>query len=244
MSVKSAQRVVDIIEFYAERGEPATLTTIAAALKLPKSSCLALLTTLSTGGYLYEVRPQVGYYPTRRWLDKAQVISANDPLADRIHRHLTQLRNETGETLIFGKRAGDRVLYLEVVESRQTLRYTAVAGQFKPLHGTASGKALLSALPEPERRALIGKSRLKRLTQRTIVDPAALERDIRQGIARGWQLSQGENVSDATAIAVPISLMQEAFVLVVAGPSKRLRPNIKAIGERLHKARIEIETDR
>jgi DNA-binding IclR family transcriptional regulator len=82
------------------------------------------------------------------------------------------------------------------------------------------------------------------LTQRTIVDPAALERDIRQGIARGWQLSQGENVSDATAIAVPISLMQEAFVLVVAGPSKRLRPNIKAIGERLHKARIEIETDR
>jgi DNA-binding IclR family transcriptional regulator len=177
-------------------------------------------------------------------LEKAQAISANDPLADRIHRHLTQLRNQTGETLIFGKRAGDRVLYLEVVESRQTLRYTAVAGQFKPLHGTASGKALLSALPEPERRALIGKSRLKRLTQRTIVDPAALERDIRQGIARGWQLSQGENVSDATAIAVPVSLMREAFVLVVAGPSKRLQPSIKAIGERLHKARIEIETDR
>lgn len=240
-SVKSAQRVVDIFEFYAARGEPATLATIAAELKLPKSSCLALLTTLSAGGYLYEVRPHVGYYPTRRWLDKAKVISANDPLAARILQHMTQLRDQTGETLIFGKRADKRVVYLEVVESSQTLRYTAIAGQFKPLHGTASGKALLSALSEPERRALIGMSKLKPLTQRTIVDPAALERDIQQGLTRGFQVSHGENVSDATAIAVPIVFMQEVFVLVVAGPSQRLQPRIKTIGERLRKARIEIE---
>lgn len=128
-----------------------------------------------------------------------------------------------------------------MVESPQTLRYTAIAGQFKPLHGTASGKALLSALTQTERRALIGMSKLKVLTQRTIVDPAALERDIQQGLNRGFQVSRGENVSDATAIAVPILLMQETFVLVVAGPSRRLQPHIKTIGERLRKARIEIE---
>jgi DNA-binding IclR family transcriptional regulator len=242
--VKSAQRVIDIFELYAARGEPATLTTIAAELKMPKSSCLALLTTLSAGGYLYEVRPQAGYYPTRRWLDKAQVISAKDPLADKIHQHLTLLREQTGETLIFGKRADDRVVYLEVVESLETLRYTAVAGQFKPLYATASGKAVLSAMSNSERQTFIGKAKLRRLTQKTIIDPAALERDIRQGIARGWQVSRGENVADATAVAVPILLMQEIFVLVVAGPSQRLQPHITAIGERLRKARIEIEEAR
>jgi DNA-binding IclR family transcriptional regulator len=84
-------------------------------------------------------------------------------------------------------------------------------------------------------------SKLKPLTQRTIVDPAALERDIQQGLTRGFQVSHGENVSDATAIAVPIVFMQEVFVLVVAGPSQRLQPRIKTIGERLRKARIEIE---
>lgn len=239
--VKSAQRVIDIFELYAARGEPATLTAVAAELKLPKSSCLALLTTLSERGYLYEVRPQAGYYPTRRWLDKARIISAKDPLADRILQHLTQLRDQTGETLIFGKRADDRVIYLEVVESLETLRYAAVAGQFKPLHGTASGKALLSAMSKSERQALIGKAKLKPLTPRTIVDRSALERDIEQGLARGWQVSQGENVADATAVAVPVWLMQEIFVLVVAGPSQRMQPRINVIGERLRKARIDIE---
>lgn len=240
-SVKSAQRVVDIFEFFAARREPATLAAIAAELNLPKSSCLALLTTLSAAGYLYEVRPQVGYYPTRRWLDKAQIISAKDPLAAKILQHLTRLRDQTGETLIFGKRVDKRVVYLEVVELPQTLRYTAIAGQFKPLHGTASGKALLSALSETERRTLIGMSKLKPLTPRTIVDPAALERDIQQGMVRGFQVSRGENVSDATAVAVSVTLMQEIFVLVVAGPSRRLQSCIKAIGERLRKARAEIE---
>jgi DNA-binding IclR family transcriptional regulator len=238
--VKSAQRIIEIFELYAARGEPATLTSIASALKMPKSSCLALLTTLASNGYLYEVR-QAGYYPTRRWLDKAQAISANDPLAEMIRPVLAGLRETTGETLIFGKLSDERILYIEVVESWQTLRYTAVAGQFKPLHGTASGKAALSALPAVERKALIAALELKKLTPRTITDASGLERDIEQGLARGWHVSRGENVADATAIAVPVLLMKDIYVLVVAGPAQRMEPKLDTIGARLCEARREIE---
>lgn len=243
-SVKSAQRVINILELYASRREPATLTSIASALQLPKSSCLALLATLESHGYLYEVRRNAGYYPTRRWLDKAQIICANDPLAEMLRAHLVALRNDVGETVIVAKRSVDQILYLDVVESQETLRYTAVAGQFKPLHGTASGKAHLSSLPAADRTALLKRLKLKRLTPFTITDPSALERDIKQGILRGWQLSQGENVSDATALAVPIYLMTEVFVLVVAGPSRRLQSRLKTIGMRLKKTSAEIEKHR
>lgn len=239
--VKSAQRILDIFELYAKTGEPATLSSIASTLNMPKSSCLALLTTLASNGYLYEVRPQAGYYPTRRWLDKAQAISARDPLTEMINPVLTSLRDATGETLIFGKLSDNRILYIDVVESLQTLRYTAVAGQFKPLHGTASGKAALGALPAVERKAFIATLKLKALTGRTITDAAVLEREIEQGIARGWQVSHGENVADATAIAVPVLLMKEIFVLVVAGPTQRLEPKLQPIGERLRAARRAIE---
>jgi IclR family transcriptional regulator, acetate operon repressor len=240
-SVKSAQRVIDILEFYATCREPATLTSIASALQLPKSSCLALLATLESHGYLYEVRRNAGYYPTRRWLDKAQVISANDPLAEMLRPHLIALRDDVGETVILGKNSADQILYIEVFESLQTLRYTAVAGQFKPLHGTASGKAHLSSLTDVERSTLLKRLNLDRLTPHTIVDPIALERDIKLGVTRGWQLSQGENVSDASAVAVPISLMREVFVLIVAGPSRRLKSQLKTIGARLQEARADIE---
>lgn len=238
--VKSAQRIIEIFELYATRGEPATLTSIASALKMPKSSCLALLTTLASNGYLYEVR-QSGYYPTRRWLDKAQAISANDPLAEMIRPVLTGLRETTGETLIFGKLSDERILYIEVVESWQTLRYTAVAGEFKPLHGTASGKAALSALPEVERKALIATLDLKKLTPRTITDISTLERDIEEGIERGWHISHGENVADATAIAVPVLMRKDIYVLIVAGPAPRMETKLDAMGQRLREARREIE---
>jgi IclR family transcriptional regulator, acetate operon repressor len=240
-TVKSAQRILDIFELYASTQSPATLSAIASRLHMPKSSCLALLTTLASNGYIYEVRPQLGYYPTRRWLDKAQAISASDPVVREVRSYLEDLREKTGETLILGRLADRHILYIDVIESKQTLRYTAVAGQFKPLHGTASGKAALSALPPEQRRTLLESIELVSLTPRTIVKREALEREIEAGVARGWHVSLGENVADATAVAVPLLLMDEIFVLVVAGPTQRLEPNIAAVGQELCAARRAIE---
>ena len=44
--VKSARRVLDILQFFAATRAPATLSQIVAGLGIPKSSCLALLDTL------------------------------------------------------------------------------------------------------------------------------------------------------------------------------------------------------
>src|SRR4051812_8820285 len=104
MSVKSAQRVIDILEYFVLTRAPATLSALALALEIPKSSCLALIDTLQSKGYLYEVRPRVGYYPTRRWLDRATIISGSDPLVARVRPVMLALSEDFGETLIFGKR--------------------------------------------------------------------------------------------------------------------------------------------
>jgi DNA-binding IclR family transcriptional regulator len=240
-TVKSAQRILDIFELYASTRSPATLSAIASQLHMPKSSCLALLTTLASNGYIYEVRPQIGYYPTRRWLDKAQAISSSDPVVRVVQPFLESLGETTGETLILGKLVDRHILYIDVVESKQTLRYTAVAGQFKPLHGTASGKAALGALSPEKRKALLDTLDFVSLTSRTITERDALEREIEKGNARGWHVSLGENVADATAIGVPLVLMNEVFVLVVAGPTQRLESNIEAVGKELCAVRRFIE---
>lgn len=240
-TVKSAQRILDIFELYASTQSPATLSSIASALHMPKSSCLALLETLASNGYIYEVRPQIGYYPTRRWLDKAQAISASDPLVRQIRPVLDVLSDATGETLTLGKLVDKRVLYIDVIESKHALRYAAVAGEFKPLHGTASGKAVLSALPLGKRKALLDTLDFRSVTPHTIVDRDAFERDIETGLARGWQVSHGEYVSEASAVAVPLVLMDQIFVIGVTGPSLRLEPDIEFIGRELCAARRSIE---
>lgn len=232
-NVKSARRVLEILEFFAATRQPATLSRVADALAMPKSSCLALLQTLEGAGYLYQVRSQLGYYPTRKWLDHATVISNSDALVRNLRPHLEKLRDELNETVILGRQTGNRILYLDVVESARTLRYTAYVGQVKPLHGTASGKAALGALGDVERRRIILQNPLRQLTPRTITDAETLEQDVLKARARGWYCSIGENEPDTSAVAVNVRLAGEVYILVIAGPTQRLEPEIRTIGERL-----------
>ena len=62
MSVKTALRVIEIIETYA-REKRASLSELARLLDVPVSSCLALIRTLTGLGYLYETGRRQGYYP-------------------------------------------------------------------------------------------------------------------------------------------------------------------------------------
>jgi DNA-binding IclR family transcriptional regulator len=230
VSVKSAKRILDIFELYARSRAPATLTAIAGALDVPKSSCLALLQTLESGGYIYQVQPQIGWYPTRRWLDQAQTIVENDPLVHRVQPAMETLRAQTGETIILARRAGDRVLYLFVVESEQIIRYTARAGELKPLHGTASGKALLASLDPDARREVLKRTGLRGFTSRTLTTSEALERELARGRQRGFQQLLGEHMPDVAGASAPLRLNGDAYALTVAGPTHRIADRLDEIG--------------
>jgi IclR family transcriptional regulator, acetate operon repressor len=238
-SVKSAQRVLDILEFFASARRPVNLSSIAEALEMPKSSCLALLSTLESNGYLYQLT--IGYYPTRKWLDAATVIANNDPLLARIFSLLEQLRDDTGETVILARCAGQQIMYAEVIESRSTVRYSAEVGQFKPIHGTASGKALLATLPVPQRKELISRLDLLPLTPRTIVDAELLMADVLAGIKRGWHMTVGENEPDVTALACTAKVARGVFIVVVAGPIHRLERKLEEAGNLLKEVCRRIE---
>jgi len=127
-------------------------------------------------------------------------------------------------------------MYIDVVEWPQTLRYTAAAGQFKPLHGTASGKAILAGMKPDERDALLKRYKFQKLTPRTIMNKALLETEIQTGIRRGWHVSRGENEPDTIAVAVPVVTANDVFVLVVAGIKTRMERKIAHIGAKLRDA--------
>lgn len=239
--VKSASRTLHIFEAFAEAGGVLPLADLARAVGIPRSSCLALLRTLVSRGYLYQIGTS-GYYPTRKLFVMAQVIAQCDPLLDRVLPVMTALRDRTKETVILGKRHDVQVLYLAVVESEQTIRYSARPGDFKPLHGSASGKVLLAALSEVERRALLERLPLAPITGRTITSSRGLEDDLRMGSARGWQYVEGENVPDVVAIAAPVELNGEVYALVVTGPIHRMKDNLDLHGLALVEACRCLET--
>jgi len=236
MAVKSADRTIRILEAYAAGGEPLALSELARRVAIPVSACYALVRTLLSRGYLYELGPRKGYYPTMRWLEQARLVAQHDPIMGRVSPLLEELSAATAETVVLGKRLETQVLYLSVVEAQNPIRYSAHAGDLKPLHSSAAGKALLGSLGAAERDAVLRSLKLPRITPNTITRRDALERDLAAGAARGWYLTRGENVPDVHAIAAPARLANDTYAIVVAGPANRIEAHLQAHARKLLRA--------
>ena len=227
-TVKSADRTVQILEAFAAAGQPLGIAELARRLAIPVSACYGLIRTLEVRGYLYELGLRKGWYPTLRWLQKARAVADHDPVLERVAPPLEQLCAATAETVVFGKRSGDRVAYLHVLESSHSIRYSAQVGDRKPLHSSAAGKVILATLPPAERNSLLGSLKLTRITANTIVRRELLEKDLAAGARRGWFTTRGENVADVHAIAAPLRIDEEIYAVVIAGPAHRFEAALKS----------------
>lgn len=241
--VKTAVRTLKIFELFALRKQPLVLSELAEQLEIPPSSCLLLIRTLLERGYLYETARRAGYYPTRRLFDYASEIVSHDPVIERVRPILERLRDDTGETVTLAKLQGVRLIYLLVIDSPQVIRPAMTTGTLRPVHSTATGKALLSTLDEQTRKDLLTEAGMARLTTRTTVSKARLESEIKEGMARGWFSNQGESVPELSAIAVPLRINNDAYAVSVMGPSYRMAAHMNAHADRLMKAQAKIDRD-
>lgn len=233
MEVKLVARTLDLIETFASERRPLSLTELARQLDIPVSSCLGLIRTLQARGYLYEVRRRGGYYPTRRLLAAARRIDSGDPLASLAEEHLQALQRVTGETVVLGKLEGACTLYLSVYESTQAIRYSARAGERRPLHANSISQAILAQLPENEVRQRLDEAGMPRLTSLTLTTPDAYLATLPAVRQRGWSENLGESAEDLAALARAFNVGGEWYAISVAGPLPRMRQHWKTLSSPL-----------
>jgi IclR family acetate operon transcriptional repressor len=222
VNVVAIDRIIDIFEAFQSSQRPLSLTELAEAANLPKSTCHAIVSTLKSRGYMYSmVRPRA-LYPTKRMHDVAREILERDPFIERATPLLERLRDTSRETVILGKRQDDAVVYLEVIEGLHPIRYTAKPGDIKPMHSSAIGKALLGSLKEVELRSWVESHALEAVTASTMTDPELLARDILQSRRACYFQTHGENVGDVWAVATFLNVNRETLAVAVAGPRHRM----------------------
>ena len=229
MSETSVDRALAIFETFARERRPLSLKDLSDACHMPASTCHALVQTLLRRAWLAHTGRGKDLYPTRRLHDLGAVILAHDPVLSRLEPAMAALRDATRETVILGQRERDRVLYLAVLEGPQVVRYSARAGETKPLHSSAIGKALLSVLNPSEARALLASAGMAAVTGSTLTDPDRLLADLAAGREAGCFTTRGENVPDVTAFALPLAVNNQVYGLAVAGPGHRMDANGAAV---------------
>src|SRR5690606_24843312 len=107
------------------------------------------------------------------------------------------------------------------------------AGQIKPIHSAASGRALLALVDELERGRLLKRLQLKAFSEHTITDVDILLKMIRDGEKRGYHVAIGEYQLETSAIAVGFEYTGECYALLIGGPTQRLEGRLDEMGQML-----------
>ena len=233
MLVRQVKYAFDLLEYFAQRRSPATLTEISDHFGWPRSSTFNLLETLSQGGYLHEPRLRGGYYPSRRLLSLSLTLADNEPVPAWLSETVLALARDTGETAILGAVSGVNAVYLDVVESDQAIRYFAKPGDLVPLYATAIGRALMSLMTEKELRSVINRTEFRRYADNTPTSEGKLRKYLIQTKESGYSINDNGYEPHLLGIAMPFDLHGWRMALMVAGPSFRMRDDVPKIADML-----------
>jgi DNA-binding IclR family transcriptional regulator len=231
---KIVARTLDFLELFAEKKRPLSLSDIARLLSLPISSCHDVLQELENRGYVYEIAPRAGYYPTLRLLDIATAIADNDPVVLRADHALRALRDTIDESVLLCKTSGRVATYLLSFEPAHPLRFTVKVGEHvRSLYATSAGKAQLAGWKPADFDAWLASAELPALTERTITRPEALRREIETGRARGWFANVGESIPGVVTLSAPFAWGDATYIVTIAGPASRLEDRLEWAAKQL-----------
>ncbi|MCP9485289.1 MAG: IclR family transcriptional regulator [Gaiellaceae bacterium MAG52_C11] len=211
--------MLDILDVLQAAPTGISMGEIAEAAELPKSSTFRYLATLEARGYV-ERNGREGQY--RLGLAFLPLRARHlDDLAARARPFLEQLRDRFDETINLGVLEGNRIVYLDIVESPRTIRFAARRGDGHPVHSTALGKAIAAHLPDEDVRRILAAEGMPQLTSRTIVDLDAFLEELEQVRRRGFALESGENEKDGCCVAVALTGDRLSAAISLSAPAAR-----------------------
>lgn len=232
--VRQITNVLELLEYFRETGQPATMTQLSDHFGWPRSSTFNIIDTLTSAGFLYEPRKRGGFYPTPRWLSLAQDISAAEPLPEALIDLVAQLAAQSGETVWVATPSGQYAIFLHIVMSRHPIRYMAEAGQRMPIHATATGEALLSQMSAAQIATILRRATYTQFSTGSPLSADEVMRRITAGRERGWFESSSNYSHDLGGISVPLRLNDRNLSITVAGPLFRVVDRKAEIAGMIH----------
>ncbi len=222
--VQVLDRAVLILEALAAAEADLSLFELSERLDLHKSTIHRLLMVLERH-HLVEKSAQTGRYGLGlKLFELGAKAIARLGIAERAHPHLKRLAGEAGETAHLCILDEGEVLYLEKVESAQTVRVPSSTGQRNPAHCTAVGKALIAYLSDEELEALVRAKGLRPRTRNTITSLADLRRELKGVRERGYAIDDEEIDEGLRCVGAPVRDHGGRVLasISIAGPAFRL----------------------
>ncbi|TMV09356.1 IclR family transcriptional regulator [Arenibacterium halophilum] len=249
--VKSAVRVIEILEFFASHRRPARMHELCAALRCPPSSMTALLRTMIGMGYVEFDEDTHHYFPAPRisrltsWLDtgnyeKTGVLDA-----------MCALRDDLGEPVVLAARSDLEIEYVDSLHCQNGLHSHIKKGSTRLMVQNGIGWLMLSRMPPETARAVYRKTVLSGLLQEAEYSETDLAADLVRHRETDVSVVHARDLVKPTAhwnasmvsILLPVPPGHRGLAVGVHGPTSRIQEKATTIADRLRRMVADLGTE-
>lgn len=225
--VQSVDRTLTILEALSDYSDGIGITEISELVNLHKSTVYRLLSTLIYKGYVVQEEESKKYKITLKLfelgskkVDKLDLVKISKPYA----KMLMERVNEVVHLII---REETDIVYIDKVETNNTISMASRIGKRNKMYCTATGKAMLAFLPDEEVLKVWNSSKIVKLTKNTITDFIVFKKELQKINVSGYAIDDEENEIGVKCVGVPIFNMSGNVVgaISVSGPITRITDN-------------------
>jgi IclR family KDG regulon transcriptional repressor len=237
--VQPVYKALQVLRVLGDERRELALSEICYRVDLPKTTVFRYLQTLCACGFVtHDPNTDLYQIGLRVW-QLGQTLQEPLRVREVALPLMRELRDQFNETVNLGVLDGLEVVYLEITESRRSLRMQAQLGGRDPVYSTALGKVVLAHMPESQWYQHL-PSELTPRTDRTVISHTSLRQAIELARERGYALDDEENEEGARCIAAPIFNLQNQAIAAISlsAPASRMsdRLMMKAAGAVKHTA--------
>lgn len=191
----SFSKFMNVLQAIADTSD-ADIAQLCQMVPYPRPTIYRLVSALIAEDLVVEDKDRGTFKLGTRLISLAMRAREGNDLSSIAHRHIAELRDITGETVHLAVPSGLEMVYIDKLESPQTVRMVSRIGTRVTLHSTSVGKAYLAALDPAVRDDVLSRIQLIRQTKHSITDPERLKAELDETRRRGFSIDQEENELD------------------------------------------------
>jgi IclR family transcriptional regulator, KDG regulon repressor len=223
-TIKSIDKALNLLEFLSKNRNEIGIAEISEKMNMGLSTVHRILNTLKYRGYILQNQKTAKYRLGMKLFELGCEVRGTKNLIKTIRPYLRKLSKITNETANLAILEDKEVIYLDTIESSETLRTEIIQGSRTPAHCTALGKTLLAFLDDYDFEQLYGSNgNIISITPQSISSLEDLKKELKKVKEQGYALDREESMIGINCIGVPIfNKDREAIAAIsITGPASR-----------------------
>ncbi len=222
--VQSVERTLNILEIVSNNIKGIGIKEISEATNLHKSTVHRLLQSLIHKEYVEQDEESGKYFITFKLYELGIKKLEDLDLVKIARPYVEELMKEVNEVVHLVVRDRNYIVYVDKVESNNTIRMVSTVGKRSPMYCSSVGKAILAFKNEEEVKKIWNDSDIKKYTDHTITDYDLFLKELEKIRTVGYSEDKEEYEVGVRCVGVPIFNIdgEVEYAISVSAPSSRI----------------------